>query len=522
MSVDNLSDHEALVQALMDPQHWPEGGPDRRRIDTHISSVILAGEHAFKIKKPIDLGFLDFLSLESRQHWCKEELRLNRRTAPQIYQSVRAITGSIEHPQLDGAGEVIDWAVQMRRFDPDALLATQPQLLTREIVLQLAEAIADFHAAAAIVSDPQLGRPAAVFAPMQENFRQLRGLGEGSEQLDRLEHWTTQTLERHRSLLEQRRDEGHVRECHGDLHLGNIALIDGAPVIFDAIEFNPGLRWIDTINDLAFLSMDLRERGHAHHVHLLLDRYLQISGDYPGLALLRFYEVYRALVRAKVAAIRLAQPQLDAQEKSAAREELHAYLQLAEDLARERKGAVVITHGLSGSGKSYITRNLPAELPAIRLRSDVERKRLLDIPAQQSAVEQDGYSADITERTYQRLTQLAEVVAGNGHVAVVDATFLKARHRRQIRAMAANLDVPCVILDCRAPDATLEQRIAQRHLQSDNVSDADVQVLRAQQQSQEPLSEEERAQAIVVSPQQPLDVRHLQQMLAVDSAYSAG
>jgi aminoglycoside phosphotransferase family enzyme/predicted kinase len=496
----------------MDPRRWPQGGAGRRRIDTHISTVVLAGELAYKIKKPLDLGFLNFLSLESREHYCHEELRLNSRHAPQIYQAVCAVTGSIEAPRIDGEGEAIDWAVRMARFDPDAILSNLAERLDPALIERLAVRVAAFHAEAARCPEAEpFGTPDAVYAPMQQNFAQIRKQRPAALQtLQTLERWTAGQRERNATLLRERRAGGHIRECHGDLHLGNVALIDGEPVVFDAIEFNPGLRWIDTINDVAFLTMDLNHRERAGLAQRFLDRYLRENGDYAGLRLLRFYEVYRALVRAKIAAIRLGQ-ELDAETVREVEHELSSYVDLAHALTHRHRGALVITQGVSGSGKSFVTGDLADLLPAVRLRSDVERKRLMGIDPGTDATGLGAYSAELTERTYGRLAELARSVAAAGFVAVVDATFLKRAQRARLRHVAQELEVPFVILDCDAPLDTLRERVLKRRGEADNVSDAGIAVLEGQLRDREPLNEEERALSIAVRPDRPLDAAALRQ-----------
>jgi aminoglycoside phosphotransferase family enzyme/gluconate kinase len=511
VSIDNLADHEALVESLMDPDRWPAGGAERRRIDTHISTVVLAGDKAYKIKKPIDLGFLDFLSLQARHHCCREELRLNSRLAPQIYLDVIPIAGTIGHPVPEGSGEPIDWAVKMQRFDPDALLANPAQPLTPQMISDLAVRIAAFHAAARSTRDPAYGTPDKAYGPMQQNFVQLRQYGMGGAQLDKLEQWTGSTFQRQRSLLERRHAAGHVREGHGDLHLGNIAVIDGAPVVFDAIEFNPALYWIDTISDVAFLTMDLHHRGRADLAGIFLDRYLQDSGDYQGLGLLRFYEVYRAMVRAKVAAIRQAQPEVTQEQHAALASEIQGYLDLARQRSAAHSGGLLITHGVSGSGKSHATQQLPGLLPAVRIRSDVERKRLLDIDPRQAATAADAYSRQVTETTYARLAMLARQVIEAGHVAIADATFLRRAQRDRLRTLAEELQVPFVIIDCDVPTEVLRQRIRARRQQADNVSDADIEVMLAQQRSREPLTAAERPFRLAA----PIDIEELRGRLGL-------
>ena len=313
--------------------------------------------------------------------------------------------------------------------------------------------------------------------------------------------------------MAQRRAQGHVRECHGDLHLGNIALVDGQPLVFDAIEFNPAFRWIDTLSDLAFLSMDLHQRGRADLAWQLLDAYLQHTGDYAALPLLRLYQVYRALVRAKVAAIRRSQAEVGVEEKHQLQTELDSYLDLAMQLAQEEHQGIIITHGLSGSGKSRATRELPGQLPAIRLRSDIERKRLLDIAPQASATELGGYSAQITEATYARLAELAQQLNQHGYRVIVDATFLRQAHRQRFADLAASLAVPFAIIDCSAPPEVLQARIAHRARKQDNVSDADSEVLQLQLAHAEPLNKAELARSVHKPVDGNIDLQALQDLL---------
>ncbi len=492
MAVENLDDHEALAESLMSREHWPEGGTNRLRIDTHISTVVLAGEYAYKIKKPVDFGFLNFLDLEERRSYCEEELRLNRRLAPQIYLAVTPITGSISSPRIDGEGEPIDWAVKMRRFDPDSLLSNPKTALTKELMVELAKRIATFHQEAAITSG-KLGTPEQAYTAMRGNFDALRQHDKFTPALKTLENWSEAQFSQLQPTMARRLREQHVRECHGDLHLGNIALVDDLPLVFDAIEFNPAFRWIDTVSDVAFLTMDLRHRGRKDLAHVFLDCYLQHSGDYSALHLLRFYEVYRALVRAKVAAIRQQQPEVSPQERETLEKELHSYIELAGNIANSKQPGIVITFGVSGSGKSRVTRDLPARLSAIRVRSDVERKRLLDIRPEKSATEAGGYSQQITRRTYARLEQLARTIIEAGYLAVVDATFLKQEQRSRFKRLAERHAVPFVIIECDAPVELLRERIESRRNKVNNVSDADVQILQMQQESLEPLDENEQS-----------------------------
>lgn len=513
MSIDNLADHEALAEALMDPNRWPEGGSDRERIDTHISTVILAGQQAIKFKKPIDLGFLNFVDLDARRRFCNEELRLNRRLAPDIYLAVIPISGSLAAPKPGGDGPPIDWAVQMRRFDPRALLSDPLQPLSTDLIDELAAQIARFHQHAEIARDARFGTPEQVRAAIQGNFDHLQQYDQFREQLKPLENWARQALATLLPLMQQRHTDGHIRECHGDLHLGNIALINNKPTIFDAIEFNPAFRWIDTISDLAFLIMDLHHRERSDLAHRLLDGYLQAIGDYAGLPLLRFYLVYRAIVRAKVAAIRLSQPEVSTKQQQELSDQVRGYLGLSHQLSATELRGIVITHGVSGSGKSYATRELLAHLPAVRVRSDIERKRLLGLSPHQAATAEDGYNQAVNQATYQRLETIAGLVDDAGLLALIDATFLRKTDRDRFRQLAEARDIPFVIIDCEAPTETLRQRIEGRAGRPGNVSDADLEVMRMQQQNHDPLTPQERAHCIAKPLEGPVPASTLRESL---------
>ncbi len=502
---DGADFHRRLIEGLRRPAAWPAPVTEIRCIETHISTVLLTGDEAYKIKKPLDLGFLDFSSLARRKHFCEEEVRLNRRLAPRIYRGVVPITGTVERPEMDGAGPAIEYAVRMRQFEPDALLSNHPELLTAERMEQLARMVADFHARVAVAGCHQpFGTPQSVAAPMEENFTQARRLLERRDerqQLDRLARWSRAQLEALQLRLAQRRDGGCIRECHGDMHLGNIAWLDGELLIFDCLEFAPHLRWIDVMNEIAFLTMDLQKRGAHGPARRFLNRYLAITGDYEGLRLLRLYQLYRAMVRAKVELIRLWQPDLPAAERRAVQAGYRAYLELAEGYTGNAAPALVITHGLSGSGKSTVVRSLLEWFPAIQLCSDIERKRLAGLAAEAdsgSGLHQGIYRPQITEATYQRLKTLAAVVIEAGFVAVVDATFLKRAHRQSFHALARQLGIPFRILDFQLPEAVLRQRIARRRAEGGDPSEAYQEVLDAQLAAQEPLTASERSRSIRV------------------------
>ena len=395
-----------LIRALLENPHCYDHAVTKLElIETHISWVILTGVYAYKIKKPVNLGFLDFNTLALRQQDCCEELRLNLRLAVDFYLDVVAINGTADAPRISGVGETLEYAVKMRQFSPDATLdklAVRGELCESHIDA-LAARIAHFHAdeCDTASADSGWGEPETIAQPVAENFQILATrLTDATEiqLLTELQNWTADELARLIPLMRERKCGGWVRECHGDLHLANVAWVNGKPVIFDCLEFSPALRWIDEISEVAFCYMDLLHRHEHALATRFLNMWLEASGDYEGVGLLRYYAVYRALVRAKVTALRLAQI-TDVLDLQSIRSELTSYLQLAKQLTLSAAPQLWITHGLSGSGKTTLSQKLLQKHGLIRLRSDVERKRLAGLGAADHS-RTNLYAADFSWRTY--------------------------------------------------------------------------------------------------------------------------
>jgi aminoglycoside phosphotransferase family enzyme/predicted kinase len=476
-------------------------------IETHISWVLLAGEHAYKVKKPLDLGFLDFSTLDKRRACCEEELRLNRRTAPDLYLDVVPITGSAEHPRVGGAGTAIEYAVRMRRFPQEQLAdrVAQRGALAAAEVDAIARAIAQFHSRIEPAApDSAFGAPEHVQAPVMQNFDQIEArISDRADvaRLEKLRGWSAAEFARIRPLLVERKRAGCARECHGDLHLGNIVLTESGPVPFDCIEFNPELRWIDVMNEIAFLVMDLFDHRLPGFAWRALNAYLESTGDYAGVGVLRYYLVYRAMVRAKVATIRAHQADLDEQRRAASQGEYRGYLALAEKLAGERAPAVVLMHGLSGSGKTTVAQVLLERLGAIRVRSDIERKRLHGLAADERTGAAPGagiYGEQATQATYERLAGACRAIVAAGYAAIVDAAFLKRAERERFRALADSLQAKFAIVTCRADEALLRERLTRRAQEARDASEADAKIMALQREWAEPLTEEEQQCAVAV------------------------
>jgi len=498
----NLREHAGrpeLIRQLLDAAAYPHEVGEIELVETHISWVILTGRYAYKIKKPVELGFLDFSTLEARRHFCEEELRVNRRTAPDLYLDVVPVGSGPDGARV-GAGPAREFAVRMRQFPHAARVdrCLQAGLLGLAEMRKLAQTIAGFHQS---LPPRQHSDPAfeveRVVKPARNNFLHLDPAAFDDEALQRLaviEAWTLQQAEALAPVFERRACRGAIRECHGDLHLENLLFEQERFVPFDALEFNPNLRWIDVGNDIAFLVMDLLARGRSDLAYTALNGWLEETGDYDSLAVMRFYLVYRSMVRAVVTAIRQRQG-AGAEPGDSARPEAARYVELAAALVDTPPAQLVLMHGFSGSGKTWRSEQLVAELPALRVRSDLERKRLPGLDAGQLRVGEVGsglYSPDITDRTYRRLAECCGIGLRAGFDMIADATFLRRVHRDDFLGLAESLGVRCSIVDCSAPRELLEERIRRRAAERQDASDADLAVLEHQLARHDPLSASER------------------------------
>jgi len=506
----------------------PESDPERQRalvralgrqlgarlIETHISFVLLAGGQAYKIKKALDLGFADLRLLAQRQALCHEELRLNRRSAPQLYERVLPVTGSARQPAVGGRGRPLEWLLRMRAFSQRGLwdrLAARGALQAWHIDA-LVETLCDFHARAQTTpAGSAYGRPAQLREPMLDN---LRVLGELCREpaaraaLARLVQWEAQNFRALRRVFAQRRADGRVRDAHGDLHLGNVTQHEGRTLIFDCLEFSPALRWTDVMSDVAFMAMDLQAHGLAPLAHRFVNAYVERSGDVQGLRVLRYYTVHRALVRAKVAALRAAQLPAASQAARAARRSLRHYLAQAVRSIEPVAPVLMLTHGFSGSGKTALTRSLLEACGAVRFRADVERKRLFGLPPLArpgAATQRRLYSAQADAATQSCLRAHAALALRSGYRVILDATFLQRGARRLARRLAERLGARFVIIDFQAAPQVLRARVARRLRRADDASDAGLAVLLQQQAQARPLTPDERAATFVFDAGLPAD-----------------
>jgi aminoglycoside phosphotransferase family enzyme/predicted kinase len=500
--------HPPLIDGLLRPDAYPHAvHPPVRLVETHISWVLLTGEYAYKVKKPLRLSFLDYSTLERRRELCHEELRLNTRHAPGLYVGVSTISGAAEAPRVDGEGPPVEYAVRMRQFEAGeelgALIAAGA--VGAGELTSLGEDVAALHQRASRAPHgSRFGHPDTVRRVTLDNFAELRRLPECAPEhgsLERLEAGVGALFERGRPLMQARRDAGDVRECHGDLHCGNVVRWDGRLTPFDGIEFDPALRFIDVVNDVAFLTMDLAERGRPDLRQAALQAWCEASGDFAALPLLPYYECYRALVRAKVAALGALQAPAGSHAREATVTTCRRYLDWAAWRLAPRRPALVLTCGLSGSGKTWLARTIAPSLGALHLRSDVERKRLAGLaPHEDSRSEPDGgiYTLEFNARTYERLEHCAAAALAGDEPVIVDAAFLRRGERLRFLELATSAGVRAVILHCRAPAGTLRQRVAARQASRSDASEAGLDVLARQPSYWEDFDERQRAHVLEV------------------------
>lgn len=505
--MDTMTD-ETLITSLQHKNAYDHPVDNISLRETHISWVFLTGEYAYKVKKPVDFGFLDFSTLDKRKFYCEEEVRLNGRLAPNLYLGVVPVCGDSTAPRINGTGDIIEYAVKMRQFDTtqefDELLAKNK--LTKELIDETARVIANFHATIAIADNQSsFGTTQAVLQPVEENFEQIKLLGEDwlekhqlTDALNVLHNWAMENAKRLESYITFRKLNGFIRECHGDLHLRNIVLCDSRVTPFDGIEFNDNLRWIDVISELAFLLMDIDDHERPDLSRRLLNQYLQITGDYDGLNILRYYQMYRAMVRAKVAGLQQLQ---SIDENKNLSHEIENYLHLALSYTRSPSPKLIVTFGLSGSGKTYLSQQLLEQTDVIRIRSDVERKRLFDMDEttrDMSGIGLGIYNQESSQQTYQHLLKLAENILEAGFSVIVDAAFLKKEQRQAFWDYAKEKAIPFLILHCYSDMAIQRIRLTRRQHSDRDASDADTTILDQQVTHHDPLTDDERKCSITV------------------------
>jgi uncharacterized protein len=506
---ENQTKQSELVASLLKPQAYPHPVATLELIETHVSWVILTGTYAYKIKKSVKLDFLDFSTLRLRQHYCEEELRLNRRTAPQLYLGVVPICGSEKNPQVGGEGRVIEYALKMRAFQQCAQLDKQLDagLLTKNDMRDVAATIADYHHHAVrneYISDKDTVRQ--ISTPQLDNFPPISSVAD-MRIIHRVREWTTRELHDLESTLVERHKNGFVRECHGDLHLANLVRLSSGIVAFDCVEFSPALRNIDVISDIAFLAMDLVARARQDLAGILVNHYLECTGDYPGMSLFNLYFVYHCMIRAKIAAVRFGERH-EAERQAEDVAQLKHHLAVAIRWIKRPPPIVVGMHGFSGSGKTWLSSQMLAELPAVRVRSDIVRKRCLAIAESAGSQSQPGrgnYTVRAMRDVYKVMLDTIERLIEAGFSVIADATFLMRKDRQLLEALAGRKGAALVWIDVSADNDELVRRLQYRAATRDDASEADTAVLAYQRKHSDPLTAAELEYTVFITTDREVD-----------------
>jgi len=443
-------------------------------VQTHISSVFLLDDDVFKVKRPVSLGFLDFRTIDARREACDAEVRLNARLAPGVYLGVVAVRrGADGHARIGGAGEIVDWAVHMRRMPDErrADVMLDAGRLTGEKIDRVAERIAEFHAGARCdAQTSRFGARHAIATNVDENFAQTADTIEAfvrPEEADEIVRWQHAFLRGHGPLFDARIGARRIRDGHGDLRLDHVYFEEDGPIVLDCIEFNDRFRYADVCADVAFFSMDLASRGRVDLAERFLARYARASNDFDTYALVDFYESYRAFVRAKICAMRANDPSLDdrARESEAAAARRHFLLALSADRRALLMPAVVAVGGIIASGKSTVAMRLGDAMGAPVVEADRTRKAMLGVAATERVHEEawrGAYAPAFTERVYEEVLRRASVVLASGRAVVLDASFRSKAMRAAARALADSFGVPFRFVECRADAATCRARLVAR------------------------------------------------------------
>ncbi len=452
-------------------------------IQTHISFVLLTGKYAYKVKKPMYFGFLDFSTLEKRHFYCQEELRLNRRLAPNLYLQVLGISsnsqGGFEFC-AESSVDATEYAIQMLQFPQEQLLINvfEQNKLTFAHVADIGKQLSEFHAKANTNEHiSSFGTAAGLKAVADDNYAMTEkyiGLAQTQTQLDQTRAYTDKCFVLNADLFRDRLAQGKIRECHGDLHLKNICLVDNKVQIFDCIEFNEPFRNTDVLYDAAFLVMDLQYRGRPDLANAFLNNYLELANDYDGVLLLPLFCSMRAYIRAKVTSFLLDDANIPEPVKAVAKQEAADYYKLAHEYTQPRPGKIYMMSGLSGTGKSTTARALSHKIEAIHLRSDAIRKHLAGIDLKQRG-DAEIYSPEMTKRTYDELLRLGIKLAGNGFAVILDAKYDRVSLRSEVIAAANSSQISLEIIFCHADLETLNQRLQERG--ENDIADATPEIL---------------------------------------------
>lgn len=485
-----------FIEQMMQPGFYPHPVTEPiLLIQTHVSYVFLAGDYAYKVKKPVNFGFLDFSTLEARKHFCSEEFRMNQPNAPEIYLEVLPITQTGDKFVLGGASEPVEYVLKMCQFPQEALFIEmfEQGKLTEGHMEELGRVVAQFHAKAE-TNDyiRSFGEVPKIREAIDENYQQTEkyiGGPQTQQQFDETKDFTDRFFEQQQELFATRRENNSIRECHGDLHLRNICLWHDKIQLFDRIEFNEPFRFVDVMYDVAFAVMDLEARGSKNLGNAFLNTYVEQTGDWEGLQVLPLYLSRQAYVRAKVTSFLLDDSGVPDEAKQEAAAVASDYYRLAWEYTKRNEGRLILMSGLSGSGKTTVARHLARRLGAIHLRSDAVRKHLAGIPLEQQG-EDELYTPAMSEKTYGRLLELGIKLASQGFAVILDAKYDRQGFREEAIARSQSSQLPVHIIHCTAPEDVLRDRLLSR---TGDVSDATADLLTQQQAAAQAFTDAEQS-----------------------------
>ncbi|SEL93428.1 hypothetical protein SAMN04489760_10143 [Syntrophus gentianae] len=502
--------HPHLIAAMSRPAFYPGNPEGVELLQTHISLIFLAGNLVYKVKKAVDFGFLDFTTLEKREFYCREELRLNRRLAPEVYLDVQEI---VERPggelALGGSGRVVDYAVVMKKIPEERMLK---KLLVQgdlplSVMERIADKVADFHSGAETGGRiDEIGGLETIRRNIEENFEQTRAYIDVTipgRQYAFLRSWALNFMEERANLFRRRVEDHRIRDCHGDLHLEHICLLDPEIVIFDCIEFNERFRYEDAAAEVAFLAMDLDFNGYPEYGRAFVDAYIASSGDEEIRQLLNFYKCYYAYVRGKVVGFKIQDSAVSQAERDEARATAGRYFDLAYSCAgRAERPALILMTGLMGTGKSVLARNLAARLGAEILQMDVLRKELLNISPTDHHFSEFGqgiYSEEVTRRTYAEALNRATEILGRGKPVIIDASYKRREERQKAKSLAERLKADFYVIECRLPEEILKERLDRRLTEAGEASDGRWEIYLAQKGDFDPINELSSGEHLLVN-----------------------